>query len=69
MTTHDTPHDAPFRVGDLVETAVFVGRQRRPTGKGRVTTVHSGYCDVDICPEGEPWIVPFSHPQLRRLSL
>ncbi len=50
-----------MKVGDIVETAVFVGKERRPTGRGRVLAIHSGYYDVDICyPYAEPWIVSFA---------
>ena len=46
-----------IKIGDIVETAVYVGRERRPTGKGLVVAVHSGYCDVDHCyPYAAPWI-------------
>lgn len=48
-----------IKVGDYVETSVFVGSERRPTGEGMVVAVHSGYCDIDHCfPYGTPWIYP-----------
>lgn len=43
------------RVGDIVETAVFVGRERIPMGRGRIVAVQSGYCEVDIG-VGAPWV-------------
>ena len=56
-----------WSVGDIVETAVFVGRERRPVGSGRIVAVYSGYCDVDIgYPHSAPWIVAYSDGELRR---
>ena len=55
--------------GDIVETAVYVGCVRKPTGTGRVVAVHSGYCDVDHCyPHGMPWIYAEITSTLRRIS-
>ena len=46
-----------INVGDTVETAVYVGDKRVPTGWGRVERVCSGYCDVDHCyPYAKPWV-------------
>jgi hypothetical protein len=58
-----------IRVGDMVETAVFVGTERRPTGRGIVIAVHSGYCDVDHCyPYGAPWIYAETTSWLRKIT-
>ena len=58
-----------IKVGDMVETAVYVGVERRPTGRGRVEAVHSGYCDVDHCyPYGAPWIYGETTSSLRKLE-
>lgn len=58
-----------IQVGDIVETAVYVGWERRPTGRGRVVRVHSGYCDVDHCyPYGAPWIYGETTSSLRRIE-
>lgn len=59
-----------IKVGDIVETSVYVGGTRIPTGKGRVVHVHSGYCDVDHCyPYGEPWIYGETTSHLRKLDI
>lgn len=48
-----------IKVGDIVETAVYVNRKRIAMGRGMVVSVHSGYCEVDHCyPYGNPWIYP-----------
>ena len=61
--------DDKIRVGDMVQTAVYVGRERRPTGSGRVIRVHSGYCEVDRCyPFGAPWINYETISSLRKLE-
>ncbi|MDO9527760.1 MAG: hypothetical protein Q7J27_01225 [Syntrophales bacterium] len=59
-----------IKVGDMVETAVYVGTVRRPMGRGRVEAVHSGYCDVDHCyPYGAPWIYVETTNTLRKIDL
>lgn len=58
-----------IKVGDMVETAVYVCNERRPTGRGLVVAVHSGYCEVDHCyPYGAPWIYAETTSHLRKLS-
>ncbi len=62
--------DDEIEVGDIVETSVYVAGERIPMGKGRVITIHSGYCDVDHCyPYGAPWIYAENTSSLRKLSL
>ena len=57
-------------IGDMVETAVYVGTERRSMGRGRVVAVHSGYCDVDHCyPYGAPWIYAETTNTLRKIDL
>lgn len=64
----DTQEDSTIRVGDMVETAVYVCGERRPTGSGRVERVHSGYCDVDHCyPYAAPWIYGENTSSLRKI--
>jgi len=48
-----------FSIGDLVETGVYIFGERIPMSKGRITSIHSGYCKVDIMSlhGGAPWIV------------
>lgn len=59
--------DSEIHVGDMVETAVYVCQERRPTGIGRVVRVHSGYCDVDHCfPYAAPWIYAEITSHLRK---
>jgi hypothetical protein len=59
----------PIKAGDMVETAVYVGHERRPTGSGLVVAVHSGYCDVDHCyPYAAPWVYGENTCTLRRIS-
>ena len=61
--------DEEILVGDIVETAVYVGVERRPTGRGRVVRIHSGYCDVDHCyPYGAPWIYGETNSSLRKIE-
>lgn len=58
-----------IQVGDMVETAIYVGSERHPTGRGKVVAVHSGYCDVDhCCPCAAPWIYPETTASLRKLE-
>ena len=58
-----------FEVGDIVETAIFVGGERRPMGTGRVVSVHSGYCNVDHCyPYAPPWIYAETNSSLRKIE-
>lgn len=60
--------DDEIKVGDMVETAVYVCGDRRPMGQGRVVSVHSSYCDVDHCyPYGQPWIYGEVTSHLRKL--
>ena len=61
--------DNEIRVGDMVETAVYVCGERRPMGRGRVVRVHSGYCDVDHSyPYGAPWIYGETTSSLRKME-
>ena len=61
--------DNEIRVGDTVETAVYVCGERRPMGCGLVVCVHSGYCDVDHCyPYGSPWIYGETTSSLRKIE-
>ena len=58
-----------IKIGDTVETAVYVGTERRPMGRGRVEAVHLGYCDVDHCyPYGAPWIYAEATNTLKRID-
>jgi len=59
-----------IRVGDKVETCVYVCGERRPMNRGMVVRVHSGYCDVDIgslhgC---APWVVGEVTSHLRKIE-
>ena len=49
---------AEVKVGDMVETCVFVLGERIPMAHGRVVAIHGGYCDVDVMSHhgGRPWI-------------
>ena len=59
-----------YNVGDMVETAVFVGTKRIPMGRGRVVAVHSGYCDVDHCyPYAAPWIYGETNSSLKKTEI
>jgi hypothetical protein len=58
-----------IRVGDMVETAIYVGKKRVPIGTGRVVAIHSGYCDVDHCyPHGNPWIYAETNGTMRKIE-
>jgi hypothetical protein len=59
-----------FTVGQMVETAVYVGRDRVPMSKGRIVAVHSGYCDVDVMSHhgGAPWIQSYPKFALRAVE-
>lgn len=62
-----------IRVGDMVETAVYVGMERRPTGSGKVVEVRSGYCMVDHCYSfagqyAAPWIYAEPTSHLRKIT-
>jgi hypothetical protein len=48
-----------IKIGDLVETAVYVLNKRIPMSKGIVVAIHPGYCEVDIMSlhGGAPWII------------
>lgn len=48
-----------IRLGDMVQTAVFVGAERVPMATGRVVAIRNGSCDIDIMSHhgGAPWIV------------
>ena len=62
--------DNEIRIGDMVETSVFVGQKRISMGRGRVVKVHSGYCDVDHCyPYGKPWVYAETTNSLRKIKL
>ena len=58
-----------INIGDIVETSIYVGHERRVTGRGQVVAVHSGYCDVDHCyPYAAPWIYGETTVSLRKLE-
>ena len=58
-----------FKIGDIVETSVYVGTERIPMGHGRIVAIHSGYCDVDHCyPYGRPWIYAETNTSLRKID-
>jgi hypothetical protein len=57
-----------IKVGDMVETAVFVGSTRIPMGQGMVVAVHSGYYEVDHCyPYAAPWIYAEAAISVRKI--
>jgi len=59
-----------IRVGDIVETAVYVGCNRVPTGIERVVRVNSGCCDVDHChPNGNVWIYSEPTASLKKINI
>lgn len=61
--------DGEVRVGDMVETAVYMCGERRPMGRGYVVRVHYGYCGVDHCyPYGAPWIYGETTSSLRKIE-
>lgn len=61
--------DDKIKVGDIVETAVYVGGERIAMGKGRIVRVYSGYCDVDHCYNyGAPWIYGKTTSSLRKIT-
>jgi len=62
--------DNEIRIGDMVETSIFVGQKRISMGRGRVIKVHSGYCDVDHCyPYGKSCVYAETTNSLRKIKL
>lgn len=66
----ETQSNDLFRVGQFVQTLVFIGAKSQPMAKGKVVAVHSGFCEVDIMSlhGGAPWVVYHPNNALLRLD-
>ena len=47
-----------IKVGDMVETCVYVCHQRIPMDRGRVISINGGVAEVDVMSHhgGAPWV-------------
>lgn len=57
-----------IRAGDTVETSIPVLDGRKVTGTGVVIAVRNGYCIVDHCPNGIPWVFSELTENLRKIA-
>jgi len=66
MSTPEIKRTKP-RIGDMVQTGVFVLNEWVPMASGRIVDDHGGYFDVDVMSHhgGAPWVTQHTYAQVR----